>query len=90
MESRSEPSQRPPGRRPIALAVAASAIVIALAVLWSAGEAHYRSCLEKVSVKYPAVPVSAFVGRDKQNTGPLKLSFAKERSAAADDCHRFF
>ena len=90
MEGRPDTSPRPSGRRPIWLTVAACTIVIALSVLWSAGEAHYRSCLQKASVKYPAVPVSAFVARDKQSTGPLKLSFAKERSAAADDCHRFF
>jgi hypothetical protein len=90
MESGGEARQHTRGRRPIALAVAASAVVIALSILWSVGEAHYRGCLQKTSVKYPAVPVSAFVGRDKQQTGPLKLSFTKERSAAADACHRFF
>lgn len=90
MNGRDEPGSSGRGRRPIALAVAASAVVIALSLLWSAAESHYRSCLAKVEAKYPAVPVSAFVGRDKQSVGPLKASFAKERGTAADACHRFF
>lgn len=90
MESGSELGQRSSGRRPIVLAVAASTIVIAVSALWAAGESHYRSCLQKVAVKYPSVPVSAYVGRDKQSVGPLKASFARERSAATDRCHRFF
>jgi hypothetical protein len=90
MNGRDEPGSHGGGRRPIALVVAASAIVIALSLLWSAAESHYRSCLAKADAKYPAVPVSAFVGRDKQSVGPLKVSFAKERAAAANDCHRVF
>lgn len=72
------------------MAVAISAAVVAVSLFWSASEAHYRGCLEKVATKYPAVAVSAFVGRDKGNVGPLKASFVRERSKAAEDCHRIF
>lgn len=87
MEGRSQADQV---RDPIALAVAIAAAVIAFSLLWMASEAHYSSCVEKAAVKYPAVPVSAFVNRDKRTVGPLKASFARERSSAVDDCHRFF
>jgi hypothetical protein len=33
------------------------------------------------------VPVSAFTGRA---TGPLKVSYVEERTAALDDCGRYF
>ncbi len=90
MASRDETRGPPDRRQAIGLAVALSAVVAALSLFWSASEAHYRACLRKVEVKYPAVPVSAFVGRNTANVGPLKVSFAQERSRAADDCGRFF
>lgn len=70
--------------RGIALLVAALLGVIAL--LWMASELHVRSCVDKAQAKFPAVAVSAFNGRA---TGPLKVSFVKERTAAVDDCGRF-
>ena len=90
MASRDETRGPTDRREAVRLAVALSAIVVALSVFWSASNAHYRACLDKVEVKYPAVPVSAFVGRDTRNVGPVKVSFARERSRAADDCRHFF
>lgn len=76
----------PSWRRWSLIAVAAAAVVAALSLLWLASEAHYKGCLEKVSVKYPPVAVSAFVTADKANVGPLKVAYATERIAAANGC----
>ena len=67
----------------IALVVAAA--VAALALLWMASEAHVSSCVDKAEAEFPATPVSAFNGKA---TGPLKVSFVKERKAAVEDCGR--
>lgn len=64
-----------------------AAILVAIALLWMADEAHYRGCLAKADLKYPAVPVSAFVGASHTNVGPVKVSYAAERIAAANGCH---
>ena len=42
--------------------------------------------IAKAEAKFPAVAVSAFTGR---GTGPVKVSFVRERAAAVDDCGRF-
>lgn len=76
----------PPWRQWSLIAVATAAVIAALSLLWLASEAHYRGCLEKVSVKFPPVAVSAFVTADKANTGPLKVAYATERISAANSC----
>lgn len=42
--------------------------------------------MEKAEAKFPAVPVSAFSGKQ---TGPLKVSFVSERAKAVDECGLF-
>ncbi len=69
------------GRKGVVLVVAA--VLAALALLWMASQAHVASCVAKAEARYPATPVSAFSGRA---TGPLKVSFVKERTAAVEDC----
>jgi hypothetical protein len=63
----------------LALAVAATAL------LWSAGEAHFRGCVAEVAARYPPIAVSAFSGRQ---TGPLKVAYDQERTAALEGCSR--
>jgi hypothetical protein len=67
------------------IALLVAAVLAALALLWMASEAHVSSCVEKAEAKFPATPVSAFNGKA---TGPLKVSFVKERTAAVEDCGR--
>ena len=62
------------------------AALVVIALLWTASEMHYRACVEKAEAKFPAVPVSAFTGKQ---TGPLKVSFVSERAKAVDDCGHF-
>jgi hypothetical protein len=45
-----------------------------------------RACIEAAQARYPAVSVSAFVTRDRSASGPLKLSFVKERQRAVAAC----
>jgi hypothetical protein len=66
-----------------------SVVLSAAALVWMASEAHYRSCVDRASAAFPAVPVSAYVGTDKTAVGPLKVSFVRERAKALDDCHHF-
>jgi hypothetical protein len=75
------------GRRLVLSAgVAAFALVIgAFALVWGASEAHYRGCVEQIAARYPPIAVSAFSGAQ---TGPLKVAYDKERSAALDGCSR--
>jgi hypothetical protein len=75
------------GRRLVLSAgVAAFALVVAaFALVWSASEAHYRGCVEQIAARYPPIAVSAFSGAQ---TGPLKVAYDKERSAALDGCSR--
>jgi hypothetical protein len=70
----------------ITIVLVVAALVGALALLWQASESHYRSCLAKAEARYPAIPVSAFVGNQ---TGPLKVSFVNERTQAINSCTRF-
>lgn len=70
----------------VGLGVVLSVAVIAFALLWSAAESHYKSCIAAATAKFPAVPVSANNGAA---TGPLKLSFTSERQKAVKDCHRY-
>ncbi|HEX8054874.1 MAG TPA: hypothetical protein VF517_17955 [Thermoleophilaceae bacterium] len=45
-----------------------------------------RACIESAEARYPAVSVSAFVTRDRSASGPLKLSFVRERQRAVAAC----
>ena len=73
-----------------AIAAVVAGVIITLSILWLASETHYRGCIEKANAKFPAIPVSAYVVRDKSSVGPLKVSFVDQRTRAVDDCHRFF
>lgn len=75
--------------RVVAIGLGIAVAAIALAVVWMAGESHYRSCVAKAEAEFPAAPVSAFAD-GTSDVGPLKLSFVEERAAAVDDCPRFF
>jgi hypothetical protein len=52
----------------------------------SAKAEEKRACIEAANARYPAVSVSAFVTRDRSASGPLKLSFVKERQKAVAAC----
>lgn len=71
------------GRGRIAAIVAI--VVVVLAAILAVGEMRYRGCIEAAEARYPAVPVSAFTGRA---TGPMKVSFVRERANAVDGCGR--
>ena len=72
---------------PVFVLVIAIASVVAAVALWKgAGATDDRACIEAAEAKYPAVGVSAFVTRDRRDTGPIKLSFAAERQKAVDAC----
>lgn len=74
------------GRRSLSAWVVALALAVgALALLWSAAEAHYSGCVEETSARYPPIAVSAFSG---SQTGPLKVAYDRERAAALEDCSR--
>jgi hypothetical protein len=60
--------------------------LIVLALLWAANGLNTQACVEKAQAQYPAIPVSAFTGRD---TGPLKVSFTRERAEAVEGCGLF-
>jgi hypothetical protein len=62
-----------------------AAVLVVLSLVGLALESRYRSCIAAAEAKYPAVPVSAFTTRQ---TGPLKVSFVRERQRAVDDCDR--
>jgi cytochrome oxidase assembly protein ShyY1 len=68
------------------LVLAIAGVVVAVALWRLAGETSERACIEAAEAKYPAAPVSAFVTRDRSATGPLKLSFVRERTRAVDAC----
>jgi len=59
------------------------AALLALSAILALGRVAEQTCLAKAQAKYPAVPVSAFSGRQ---TGPVKVSFIEERQEAVDDC----
>jgi hypothetical protein len=69
----------------LSLVLMITAVVVAVAVLWGAMESHYRSCVTAAQARFPAVPVSALSTR---GTGPLKLSFVREREQAVERCGR--
>lgn len=71
-------------------AIATGAVIAVASLVWLGASANYRSCVEAAEAKFPAVPVSAFVTEDPGEVGPLKVSFVNERTAAVDDCSRFF
>ena len=68
------------------LVIAVSAAVIAYALLKTAGATDERACIEAANAKYPPVGVSAFVTRDRRDTGPIKLSYVTERQRAVNAC----
>ena len=72
---------------PVLVLVIAIASVVAAVALWkTAGATDDRACIEAAQARYPATGVSAFVTRDRRDTGPIKLSFAAERQKAVDAC----
>jgi hypothetical protein len=73
----------PPRIGGIGIVVAIVLVVVSIVVL--ALESRYRSCVAAAQARYPAVAVSAFSTR---TTGPVKVSFVRERQRAVDDCHR--
>jgi hypothetical protein len=62
---------------------AGATVVIAVALLWLAGEAHFRGCVDEAAARYPPIAVSAFSGAQ---TGPLKVAYDRERAEALDGC----
>lgn len=72
---------------PVLMAVIAVVGVVVAVALWRiAGETGERACIEAAQAKYPAVSVSAFVTRSRAASGPLKLSFEKERQREVAKC----
>ena len=72
---------------PVIALVASLAALIAAVGLWRlASETGERACIERAQAKFPAVPVSAFVTKDRSATGPLKVSYIVERQKAVSDC----
>ena len=67
--------------------VPVAVVVLLVCAILLVGESRYRSCIARAEAAFPAVPVSAFTG---EATGPLKVSYVNERTAALDDCGRFF
>ena len=70
----------------LTLVIAVASIVAAIALWKTAGATDDRACIEAAEARYPAVGVSAFVTRDRRDTGPIKLSFVTERQKAVDAC----
>ena len=70
----------------LVLVIAVASIVAAIALWKTAGATDDRACIEAAEARYPAVGVSAFVTRDRSDTGPIKLSFVSERQKAVDAC----
>jgi hypothetical protein len=71
----------------LTLVIAIAAVVAAVALWRTAGEADQRNCVEAAQAKYPPVGVSAFVTASRRDTGPIKLSFVRERQTAVDACN---
>jgi hypothetical protein len=59
---------------------------IAIALFLIQGSISEQSCIRKAEAQYPTVPVSAFVSGRRPQTGPLKVSFSKERADAVKAC----
>jgi hypothetical protein len=70
----------------LTLVIAVASVVVAIALWKTAGATDERACVEAAQAKYPAIGVSAFVTRDRRDTGPIKLSFVTERQKAVDAC----
>lgn len=70
----------------LTLVIAIASIVAAIALWRTAGATGERACIEAANAKYPPVGVSAFVTRDRRDTGPIKLSYVRERQRAVDAC----
>jgi hypothetical protein len=92
-----QPSARSSSPHPaqlILLAILVLAVLIAAVGTWKqagatsdeADATEKRACIEAANARYPAVSVSAFVTRDRSASGPLKLSFVKERQKAVAAC----
>jgi hypothetical protein len=60
-------------------------VLLVVAAILAVGEMRYQTCIQKAEAKFPAVAVSAFNGRA---TGPMKVSYVKERAAAVNGCGR--
>ena len=72
---------------PVMVLVIAVASVVAAVALWKNAKAtDERACIEAAVAKYPAIGVSAFVTRDRRDTGPIKLSYVTERPKAVAAC----
>jgi hypothetical protein len=67
------------------IGVVVAVVVVVLAAILAVGEMRYQTCIKKAEAEFPAVPVSAFNGR---TTGPVKVSFVKERADAVKGCGR--
>ena len=73
---------------PLFALVGCLAALIAAVGLWRLGsETGERACIERAAARFPGVPVSAFVTKDRNATGPLKLSYDEERRAAVGKCN---
>jgi hypothetical protein len=70
----------------MALLACVAAVVAAIGLVRLSDEAGTRSCIAKAQARFPAVPVTAFLTRDRAAVGPLKVSFAAERTRAVDKC----
>lgn len=88
MAARSERSRFGAWAPIVGLIAVASVLATGIGLIWLASESHYRGCVARVDAAFPAVPVSAFA-RSKTATGPLKVSFVKERTKALKGCHHF-
>lgn len=84
MEAATPGTQAPLNWRVVGITIAVALVV--LSIVWMAAESHFRSCIAEAEAKFPAVSVSAFSGRQ---TGPVRVSFVDERTAAVDKCSRF-
>ena len=73
------------GDKGLSRTVLIAAVVVAIALFWGAMESHYRSCVQAAEARFPGVPVSAL---NTRTTGPLKLSFLRERQQAVEGCGR--
>jgi hypothetical protein len=65
------------------IAIVVCAAVVTVSAVRAVADMRKRTCIEQAEAEFPAVPVSAFSGRE---TGPVKVSFIKERQEAVDDC----
>ena len=79
-----------PRSNPVVTALAVVVLIAGLFAAWGlwrlANETEKRACVEAAQARYPAVGVSAFVTRDRRDSGPIKLSFERERQRAVAAC----